>query len=132
MTVRSAECSRGSLRAECQGEPCRISICHCLECQKRSGSAFAFNATFEASRVAVTGAFSTFTRKSPEGHWAKFNFCPSCGSTIFHEIERRPGMVTVPVGAFADPHFPAPEISAYEQRRHAWCSIDAEGLVRID
>ena len=40
MTTRTATCSCGQLRLACEGEPVRISICHCLECQKRTGSIF--------------------------------------------------------------------------------------------
>ena len=132
MSSRTAECSCGSLRAVCQGEPARISVCHCLDCQRRTGSAFALNATFEAGQVDVSGPYSTFTRSSDEGYWGRFNFCPVCGSNVFYEIERRPGMISVPVGGFADPGFPVPTVSVYEERRHPWCSIEAEGLVRID
>ena len=44
MTTRTATCRCGQLRAECQGEPVRVSVCHCLDCQKRTGSVFAAQA----------------------------------------------------------------------------------------
>ena len=132
MDTRTATCSCGSLRAVCEGEPARIPACHCLDCQRRTGSAFAANATFKTGQVAVSGAHSTFTRSSDEGYWARFNFCPESGSTLFYEIERRPGMISVAIGCFGDPGFPAPTMSIYEERRHPWCLIEAEGLVRTD
>ena len=130
MTTRSAKCSCGELTADCTGAPARVSVCHCLACQRRTGSAFGYNVTFAAAQVEVTGTFSTFTRQSDEGFWARFNFCPSCGATVFYEIERRPGMITIPGGAFADPDLWAPNISIYENRRHGWCTIEGEDVER--
>jgi hypothetical protein len=40
--------------------------------------------------------------------------------TLWYEIERRPNMVSIPAGAFADPNFPAPTVEVYEERRCAW------------
>ena len=130
MILRTAECSCGGLKAVCSGEPVRVSVCHCLSCQRRTGSAFGYQLTFETSQVEIEGAFFIFTRSSDEGYWARFSFCPTCGSTIFYEIERRPGMISIPGGTFADPGLPPPQFSIYEERRHSWCAIEAEGLVR--
>ena len=124
MIERTATCSCGSLRAICRGEPVRVSVCHCLDCKRRSGSAFAYNATFPEDQVETSGTSNSFTRSSDEGYWGRFNFCPSCGSTVCYEIERRPSMITVPVGAFADPAFPEPTVSVYGERRHPWLRIE--------
>lgn len=121
--TRTAKCSCGALVAECRGEPVRISVCHCLDCQRRTGSAFGVQATFRESDVTLTGAPSTFTRLGDEGHWATTSFCPTCGATVWYRIERRPGMVSIPVGAFADPQFPEPRFSVYEDRRHPWVEL---------
>jgi len=120
MTVREAKCSCGALTALCRGEPARISVCHCLDCQRRSGSAFSWNATYSAEQVETSGASSTFSPIGDSGRWARFHFCPACGATVFYEIEARPGMISVPVGGFADPDFPAPFVSVYEERKHRW------------
>jgi hypothetical protein len=124
MTERTATCACGQLRATCTGEPARLSVCHCLDCQRRTGSVFAFNATFPAAQVTTSGAHKSFTRSSEDGFWVAHHFCPDCGSTVFYEIERRPGMVSVPVGGFADPTFPEPSISVYRERGHPWVKLD--------
>lgn len=123
---RIATCSCGALRAQCSGEPARVSVCHCLDCKRRTGSAFSYNATFAAEQVETSGPSNPFTRSSEEGFWGRHHFCPECGDTLFYEIERRPGMITVPVGAFADPDFPPPTVSVYGERRHAWLHISAD------
>ena len=53
-------------------------------------------------------------------------FCPECGSTVAYVNEGWDGVTAVPVGAFADPGFPAPRFSVYENRKHAWVTITGE------
>lgn len=120
---RTATCSCGRLSAKCLGQPARISICACFDCQRRTGSPFSHNATFAREQVETSGDFLSFRRTSEEGFWAAHHFCPNCGNTVFYEIERRPGMISVPVGGFADPSFPEPQVSVYGERRPAWLAI---------
>jgi hypothetical protein len=120
MIVREARCACGALSARAEGDPVRLSICHCLDCKRRSGSAFSWNATYDAARVAIDGAYRSFTRSSDDGFWGRFHFCPECGVTVAYEIERRPNMISVPAGAFADPALPPPTIEVYDERRCPW------------
>src|SRR6187397_1971612 len=108
MEKRTATCRCGQLKVTCEGEPVRISVCHCLDCQRRSGSAFAAQARWPAARIMLTGRSKAWERVADSGHEATYQFCPDCGSTIAYIIEGWPGVVAVPVGAFADPTFPAP------------------------
>jgi hypothetical protein len=62
MGDHNAACSCGQLHLTAHGDPARISMCHCLACQRRSGSAFAMQARFPASRVRVVGRFTEYTR----------------------------------------------------------------------
>lgn len=123
---RRATCRCGQLAIECRGEPVRISVCHCLDCQRRSGSAFAAQARFPEVAVTVTGAWRTWTTIRESGRSAEFCFCGTCGSTLFYRNEGLPGQVAVAIGAFADPTFPAPWFSIYENRKHAWVEITGD------
>lgn len=120
MTTRRASCECGRLRLECEGEPVRVSICHCLSCQRRTGSAFGVQARFARDRVRVEGDATSFARTGDGGGRVTFHFCATCGSTVYWEPDGLPEFVVVAVGAFADPSFPAPTVSVYEARRHAW------------
>lgn len=125
MTTRTASCSCGQLRLTCVGEPVRVSVCHCLDCQKRTGSVFGAQARFPREAVTVEGASADWSRIGDSGGTARFSFCPTCGSTVFWEADRIPGFVTVAVGAFADPTFPPPGVAVYEARKHPWAVADA-------
>jgi hypothetical protein len=124
--IRHASCACGQLHLACQGAPVRISMCHCLDCQKRTGSTFGVQVRFPLDRVTIEGQASQFTRKADSGNILTFNFCPVCGSTIYWQQSSQPDLIAVAVGAFADPHFPVPRISVYERRRHSWVSVPAD------
>lgn len=123
MTDRFASCSCGKLTVTTRGEPTRISICHCLACQKRTGSVFGVQARFPADMVVVEGQSREYLRTGDEGTTARFHFCPDCGATVFYRMDAVPDMVAIPVGAFADPQFPQPRVSVYEDRKHAWVRV---------
>ena len=55
--------------------------------------------------------------------WPNGVICPTCGATVHYSIDGRGEFVAVPVGAFAEPSFPAPAFSVYEERKHAWVSL---------
>lgn len=122
MSSRTGSCVCGQLRIEVEGEPLGVGVCHCLACQRRTGSVFAALAGF-AAPWRVTGTATEYVRAGDQGARFRFRFCPVCGSTVFHTEEGQDGRVSVAVGAFADSTFPPPEDSVYECRRHAWVRL---------
>jgi hypothetical protein len=120
MNQRTAQCSCGRLTVTCTSEPVSVALCHCLACQRRTGSTYGIAAFFEEPCVVTAGDTSRFTRSSDSGHSITFHFCPTCGSTVFWRPERMPGRVAVAVGAFGDPSFPAPAKSVHHEHRHFW------------
>ena len=133
MVLRRAECACGQLAAVCSGEPIRVSVCHCLACKRRTGSAFSYNARFPEADVSIEGRSVEFTRVGDDGGRVIYNFCPDCGTTVHYRIDTQPGVIAIPVGAFADPAFPPPFVSVYDaSRRCDWVEIRAEPLQRVD
>lgn len=129
-TTRTASCRCGQLSVVCTGEPVRISVCHCLECKRRSGSAFSAQARWPNDRVVITGRSTEWSTVGESGGTAIFSFCPVCGGGVHYEIDRMPGMTAVPMGAFADPDFPSPEYSVFESRKHPWVEIIGDDVMR--
>ncbi|MDH0866776.1 GFA family protein [Mitsuaria sp. GD03876] len=130
MTTRTASCSCGQLKIVVQGEPLGTGLCHCLACQRRTGSVFAALAAFREP-YEVIGVAAEFVRTGDQGARFRFRFCPVCGSNVFHTEEGVEGSVGVAVGAFADPDFPAPQDSVYTCRMHAWVQLP-EGITTHD
>ena len=115
-----ATCSCGQLRLVCEGDPVRVSLCHCRACQQRTGSVFGVTARYAKDKVAIEGRSTRFVRKGDEGSSATFRFCPDCGSTVYWEADVQPDVIAVAVGCFADPKFPAPVREVYTNRQHPW------------
>jgi len=126
MTTRHTACSCGQLHLTIEGEPSRISMCHCLACQRRTGAVTSNQARFRREQVNITGKATTWTRTAESGHTLAFHFCPICGSTVYWNNDGFPEMVTVAIGNFADPHFPAPTIAVWEESRHPWFSLPSD------
>jgi hypothetical protein len=126
---RVASCNCRQLRLACEGEPVRISMCHCLECQRRTGAVTSNQAWFPRERVdALEGEATRFVRHSDAGDEIAFRFCGVCGSTVWWETDARPGLIAVAVGTFADPEFPPPAHSVWERRQHRWLKPLLAGL----
>ena len=122
--TRTAACSCGQLRIEVQGQPRGVGVCHCLECQRRTGSVFAALASFN-SPYRVSGNATEYVRAGDAGARFRFRFCPVCGTNLFHTEEGIDASVGVAVGAFGDPSFPPPQVSVYDCRRHPWVRLPA-------
>jgi hypothetical protein len=123
MIVRVASCRCGQLRATAAGEPVRISICHCLACQRRSGSAFSAQARWPAEQVRIEGRSKSWTRTADSGNTLTYSFCPECGSTVHYSGGLFPDMIAIPIGLFEDPYFAHPRFSVWEKRRHSWVEL---------
>ncbi|WP_373355609.1 GFA family protein [Pseudoroseicyclus sp. CXY001] len=128
--MRRAACQCGQLSIELEGAELGGGICHCLACQRRTGSVFAALASF-GPPWRVTGQATEYLRVGDrQGSRITFRFCPVCGTNLFH-TEEGGDWVTGAVGAFADPDLPPPRASIYESRRHGWVTVP-EGTRRFD
>jgi hypothetical protein len=114
----------------CTGDPIKVSLCHCLDCQRRTGSTYGIAAFFHLEDVEPQGAARSYTRQSDSGHAVTFQFCPDCGSTVLWRPHRKPDVVAVAVGSFADPAFPAPTQAVYSEHRHPWVGFASSALRR--
>ncbi|TPG43343.1 aldehyde-activating protein [Sphingomonas koreensis] len=131
--TRAAACRCGQARIVCEGEPTRVSVCHCLNCQQRSGSAFAAQARFLRDQVTIQGSLTMFTWIGESGKPGMFHFCPTCGSTLWYETEAEPELIGVPIGIFADPQaFGPPLYSVYEERKVDWVAIISPSTEHYD
>ena len=57
------------------------------------------------------------------GRKVRFYFCPNCGTSLYWEADARPDTYILAVGAFADPNFPPPSVSIFEESKHTWMQL---------
>lgn len=141
--TRVASCNCGQLRVTCTGpDPDRVVMCSCFLCQKQTGSPFSVQARFPNEQVKIEGKSSTWkfpiegAKPTPfrtcagsdgikmgiDADLVTFHFCPTCGSTVYYYRKSDPARTGVRVGAFADPSFPPPMGSGFEEYAHPWIS----------
>lgn len=124
----TATCRCGQLAVRVSGEPLRVSVCHCHECQRRSGSAFAWQGRWNEDAVAIAGDVASWRNTGTSGGAATFNFCPHCGSTLFYTNDSLPGQIAVAMGGFASQPQSAPHFSVYENRRQPWLAVNGDDV----
>ncbi|HEY6049487.1 MAG TPA: GFA family protein [Sphingomicrobium sp.] len=126
MTTRTASCRCGQLKATVTGEPVRVSVCHCLACQKRTGSVFSAQARWPVDQVTIKGQSKSWTRTADSGRTITYNFCPECGSTVHYTGGNFPDVLAIALGLFDDPYFGRPRFSVWEKRKHDWVEISGD------
>jgi len=93
-------------------------------CQRRTGAPFGVGAYYPADVVTISGTSKEFTHAAASGGKIHNYFCPQCGSTVYWKLSNLPALIAVAVGAMAEPKYPAPVISVFEQSKHDWVQID--------
>lgn len=121
--MSDAQCSCGAVALSLPGPSKLVVACHCIDCQRRTGAPFSVGAFYPAEAVTVSGSPKQFTRASASGRKVHNYFCPNCGSTVYWKADILPALIGVAVGALADPKYPAPVRSVFEQSKHRWVQI---------
>ena len=88
---RSGRCECGAVTLKLNGDPITGVNCHCLVCQRLSGSGHVFVLLYPADRIEIKGKLSSYEYRADSGKMAKSHFCPGCGSHVFGTNERFPG-----------------------------------------
>ena len=109
-----------------------MSVYHCPNCQKRSGSSFAAQARWPEEAVHWSGEYRCWLAVGKSGGRATFLFLSRVRLHRRYQAERLPVLTAIAVGAFADPDFPPPVYSVYEERKQAWVDIVGEGIEHHD
>lgn len=123
--MADARCSCGAVTLSLPEEPSKLVVaCHCIDCQRRTGAPFGVGAYYPAEIVTISGTSKEFTHAAASGGKIHNFFCPQCGSTVYWKLSSLPALIAVAVGAMAEPKYPAPVISVFEQSKHDWVQID--------
>lgn len=124
---REGGCQCGSIRYQVSGPPLAISVCHCGECQRQSGSAFGMSwIVRQRDFRLLQGALKTFTRNSDSGRPVECAFCPDCGTRIYHVPRYMDGVLNVKPGTLDDTSCVRPTREVWAARRHGWLTMAAE------
>lgn len=119
-----ARCVCGGVTVNLSSRSLDVVACHCIDCQRRTGSPFGVGAYYPDDAVSSSGQVTEFVRPTAAGGEFRSSFCSVCGTSVYWTTSGKPGMVGIAVGTLADPNYPAPVSSLWERSKHAWTSID--------
>jgi hypothetical protein len=123
-----ARCVCGAVAISLPGPSGLVVACHCIDCQRRTGAPFGIGAFYPVEVVTTSGTPKEFVRAAASGGKVRSYFCPDCGSTVYWKADKLPGMIGVAVGTIADPKYPAPARSIFEQSKHAWVEVNGAAV----
>ena len=113
-------CSCGAVRYRLCSEPMFVHCCHCLNCQRQTGTAFVINLLIEADRVdVVTGEPAAVDVPRDGGSTQRIYRCPACQVAVFSEYTR-PQVWFVRAGTLDDPAVVSPDVHIYTRSKLDW------------
>jgi hypothetical protein len=124
MATITGSCLCGKIRYHAEAEPKFVSICHCRDCQKFTGSAFATVVALPKTALVVTGVVKGFTKRGDTGKPIERFFCPDCGASIMDEAEALPGFVMIEAGTLDDTSWLKPTVEVYCASAQPWVRFD--------
>src|SRR5215212_8726929 len=121
--VREGGCACGAVRYRLASEPLFTHVCHCLNCQRQTGSAFVVNLLIEADRVeVVAGDPQPVDVPRDDGSAQTIFRCPTCQVAVFSRYTR-PQLLFVRGGTLDEPTGVAPDVHIYTRSKVDWVTL---------
>lgn len=118
--IREAQCLCGAVRAETRGEPARVLTCSCIDCRRKSGSAFSVSTYWHEGAVTLTGETKTWKRAGQDGRMAEYFHCTNCGVSLYWRMDFAPNKIGIGGGNFDPCDFAVPEKAFWTEYRPDW------------
>ena len=123
--AREGGCSCGAVRYRLTSEPMFVHCCHCLNCQRQTGSAFVINLLIEADRIELLGGEpEPVDVPRDDGSTQRIYRCPSCQVAVYSEYGR-PEVRFVRAGTLDEPSSVAPDVHIFTRSKVLWVTLPA-------
>jgi hypothetical protein len=119
-------CLCGAVRYECSVEPLMAFNCHCRDCQRATGSAYASAFFVPRTAITITGEVKYYDVTGDSGHTLSRGFCPICGSRLFGKPAVLPDVMGILAGSLDDPSWHKPGMDIYTASAQPWDSLNPE------
>lgn len=114
-------CECGKVRYRLAGEPIFVNCCHCRQCQKLTGSAFALNAMIEADRVEIAEGFECLLRDEGQAR------CAGCRTLLWATHPRFGDRILfLRLGTLDEGERFSPDAHFFVRSKHPWVTIPAD------
>ena len=125
----SGACACGAVRYRLTSAPMFVHCCHCLDCQKQTGGAFAINALIERDRIELgDGSREPVPVPVPtdSGRPHDIHRCPTCQTALWSDYGRRRVVAFVRVSTLDTPHAIAPDVHIFTRSKVPWVTLPAD------
>lgn len=117
-------CACGAVRYRLTSAPMFVHCCHCLDCQRQTGSAFVLNALIETDRVVMlSGSPVAVPVPTDSGSPHDIYRCPKCQTALWSDYGRRAKLRFVRVGTLDRPSAIQPDIHIYTRSKQPWITL---------
>ena len=120
--TREGGCACGAVRYRLTSEPLFVHFCHCLNCQRQTGSAFVVNLLIEADRVELLSGDPQPVSVPRDGSTQRIYRCPCCQVAVFSEYGR-PAVRFVRGGTLDEPAGVRPDVHIYTRSKLSWVKL---------
>jgi hypothetical protein len=121
--IREGGCACGAVRYRLVSEPMFVHCCHCLNCQRQTGSAFVINLLIEGDRLELlAGEPQAVDVPRDDGSMQRIYRCPDCQVAVFSEYGR-PEVRFVRSGTLDDPKGITPDVHIYTRSKVDWLAL---------
>ncbi len=119
-------CACGAVRYRLNSAPMFVHCCHCLDCQRQTGSAFVLNALIETDRITLlSGEPRPVAVPTDSGQPHEVYRCPTCQTAVWSDYGRRGVLRFVRVGTLDDPTALRPDVHIYTRSKQPWLGLPA-------
>jgi hypothetical protein len=116
-------CACGAVRYRLTSEPLFTNCCHCLNCQRQTGSAFVINVLIETDRVELlAGVPRAVDVPRDDGSTQRIFRCPTCQVAVFSQYTR-PEVRYVRAGTLDQPSSVAPDAHIFTRSKLSWITL---------
>jgi len=120
-------CACGAVRYRLTSKPMIVHCCHCRDCQRQTGGAFAINALIETDRIEMLGeapVVIAMPTDSGRPHWIER--CPKCQVAVWSDYGGRGWMKFVRATTLSDPDACPPDVHIFTRSKLPWVGLPAD------
>jgi len=131
-TPATGGCFCGAIRYRMTSAPMFVHCCHCLDCQKQTGGAFAINAIIERDRIVLDdGAPEPIcvTVPTESGRPHDIYRCPTCQTALWSDYGRRGNQAFLRVSTLDEPHAVVPDVHIFTRSKVPWVGLPEDARV---
>ena len=131
MTEGSTElaggCACGAVRYRLTSAPMFVNCCHCLDCQRQTGGAFAINGIIETDRIVLEKAHPVpVSMPTDSGRPHDVYRCETCQTALWSDYGRRKVISFLRVATLDDPTAIAPDAHIFTRSKQPWVGLPAD------